>query len=480
MIKGFFGTIAALAAGAGIAVGQSPFVPPPTPISPAMNYGEVQPAEFNVPQQVIPPQFGQGGPGGPGGPGGMMDGPPGLTGPNGMPSYPPPGQYGAQSYESAINPNRSSPSGVSHYYLTFDYLLWSVSAQPSNVPYVTTSAPSDRGLAGRSTTALLYSNTDLGYGLSSGFRVTGGWFKGEDRRYGYEISGFSLEQKSNSFYAQSANNGVPVLARPFIDATNNSPAVLTISQPNLANGNVLVATSNRIFGAEVSGIVNMYRGCPTDGARFTANGLLGFRFMEIDEKLEISSASTLLGGGAPLFNGLPVFAPGTITVQDGFHAVNRFYGGQAGFQTELRYSRYTFGFTGKVAIGLMNQTLDITGQSALLDPTRGLAQVALGGVYANSMNIGRYRNDEFAVVPEFSGTFGYNWTSWLTTSVGYNFLYANRVLRPGNSFSDRVNPAVLPTSQNFGTGSVVPIVNRALTQDELFAQGVTFSLLMKY
>ena len=90
-------------------------------------------------------------------------------------------------------------------------------------------------MIGNPTTTVLAGNCDYGYGLFSGFRITGGFFKGEDRRVGLELSGFLLEQNAVDFFAASDPNGVPVLARPFVDATNGSQGVFTVSFPNLGS-----------------------------------------------------------------------------------------------------------------------------------------------------------------------------------------------------------------------------------------------------
>lgn len=482
MRKGVLGTIAALATGASAAFGQMPgaVVPPPTPVAPATNYSGGGLAPVGHYSDPIPPQLGGGMPGGGGygGPpdGGMFPGGPSYGG--GAPTYPPPGVYGQQSWQApAANPNAASK-----IWLRSEYLLWFVKAQPANTAFVTTSAPNDRGVLGQPTTSTLFNNTDLGYGVFSGFRISGGYFKGEDRRYGVEMSGFLTEQNTNSYFAASDRNGVPVIARPFIDATTGTPAVLSVAQPGFSSGSILVESSTRLYGAEGSMVANIYRSCPDDCYQINTNAMLGFRYMDLQEDLNINSASTLLGNGtaAALFNGATVFPPATIGVRDSFETTNRFYGGQVGLSSDLRYNRMFFSVTGKLAFGIMNQVVDVTGRSDINDPTQGLAAASQGGVFANAQNIQRYRNDEFAIIPELNLSVGYNVTSWLSGFVGYNFLYTNRVVRPGNSLNPVVNPAVLPTSFNFGNGGVVPVANRTLTQDDYFAQGVSFGLLARY
>ncbi len=471
MRKRVLGTIAALTVGAGAAFAQSPglTVPPPSSMGPVAGYGGLMPAGGPAVGEIVPPM---------GGFGPEMGGPP--MGDPGMmaPGYPP-GYHGQPGYQDALA-QPGSVASTSRIYLDSKFLLWFVKAQPTNVPYVTTSAPQDSGLAGRPTTTLLHSRRDLGYNVFSGFDINGGWYRDADRRIGFDFGGMMLERKTNDLLLASDNNGIPVLARPFIDATTGGPAVLTVAQQGLASGALLVSTSNSMFGAEANILSNLYRSCPEDACKWTVDGLLGFRFFEVHEDLRFESQSTIIGSGSPRFNGAAIFNPAQVSVTDSFDVFNRFYGGQVGARATVDCGNWSFGFKTKVAFGVMNQVVDIDGRSTLVDLSRGLSATAVGGLYANAQNMGRYRNDEFAIMPEFGMSIGRNWCSWLTTAIGYNYLYIDNVLRPGNVVSNVVNPAIIPTSQTFGAGAVVPIPDRTRVQDEYWAQGVTFHLLVKY
>jgi len=84
------------------------------------------------------------------------------------------------------------------------------------------------------------------------------------------------------------------------------------------------------------------------------------------------------------------------------------------------------------------------------------------------------------VVPEVHVNLGYTWRSWLTTSIGYNFLYLSRAARPGDQFSEIVNPANVPTSPNFGIGAGIATPNPLGTQSSYWLQGVNFAITMRY
>lgn len=466
MRKRVLGTIAALTVGAGAAFAQSPgpFAPPP----PAA-YGGLMPAGGPAVGEIVPPPMGGFGPetGGPMGDPGTM-----------APGYPM-GYHGQPGYQDALA-QPGSVAAASRVYLDSKFLLWFAKAQPTLSPYATTSAPQDSGLVGRPTTTLLHSRRDLGYNVMAGFHINGGWYKDADRRYGFDFGGMMLERKTNAFFAASDNNGIPVIARPFIDATTGSPAVLTVAQQGLASGGLLISSSNEMFGAEANILANLYRSCPEDACKWTVDGLFGFRYFELHEDLQFVSQSSIIGSGSPRFNGAAIFNPAIVTVSDTFDVYNRFYGGQIGARANVDCGKWSLGFSSKLAFGLMNQVVDVDGRSDLLDLSRAISASSVGGLYANAQNVGRYRNDEFAFIPELGMSFGRNWSSWLTTAIGYNYLYVSRVARPGNLVTNVVNTAILPTSQTFGAGAVVPVPNRLQMQDEYWAQGVTFHLIVKY
>lgn len=474
MRKRLLGTIAAVATGAGAALAQSP--PPPTAIGMVGGAYAGPQGLGTVPDPIPPPVPGMApygpdpatGVGMPGGPSPYPDIPHGLHGQENWGHVPPPG----------LALRRIAP----RIWTYADYNLWFVKSQPTpGTPLVVNSAPADGGLLGQPTTVELHPrSSDLGYNLFSGFKVGGGWFRDDARRWGIELNGFLTEQKANTYFARSDATGQPLLARPFINAQTGAADALIVSFPTYAAGSVLVYTATQAWGADGGGVLNVYRSCPTDsyGASFNLTG--GFRYLEVDEDFRIASRSTLQMGATAPFDGKLYADPATIEVQDGFRCENRFYGGQVGFNFDVRKGRWIFGMVSKSAFGVMNEEITITGVSNLNDPTRGIASQVVGGLYANTSNIGRYRNDEFAYVQEVTTSLGYAWTSWLSTSIGYNFLYVSSLARPGRQFTTVVNPAVVPTSPTYGFGSAVAVPSPLFTQDDYWLQGVNFGVQMRY
>jgi hypothetical protein len=475
MRKRLLGAIAAVAAGAGAAWGQAPAPPPPMPIGTVGGYhGGLMPVTGAA--EPIPPPVGFGP--------GMAADPAGMF-PGGPVGYPPPGMYGQPGWQPPFTKHDGLYAGAPRVWLTGEYLLWFAKSQPVRFPFVTTSAPVAGGRIGETSTLILHPTTgDLGYNLFSGFRITGGFFKDDCRRHGWYASGFMTEHKANVFFAQSDPTGQPLLARPFINAVTGQHDVLLVSFPTFAAGNVTVYSSSRTWGAEGGPIVNLFRSCPDDGCGpfWNVDLLFGFRYFELKEDLRMQSFTDVLPGQTVPFDGKLYFGPVNIEVHDEFTTLNQFYGGQVGLNTELRYGKYYLGALGKIALGVMHQRVDINGWSVLRqDPAAQVPPAVVpGGLYANATNIGRYRNDEFAVIPEVNVNLGYNWTSWMTTFIGYSFIYASRVVRPGDQYSPVVNPALVPTSPSFGLGVPVPTPNPVLTQSDFWIQGISFGINLRY
>ena len=267
----------------------------------------------------------------------------------------------------------------------------------------------------------------------------------------------------------------------FIDANTNAQSALLVSFPTFTSGHVTVIARNRTYSVEGGPIVNLFRSNPDDGGTlYEVNALAGFRFLQLRETLRIEQETVLLPGATAPYNGTLVGSPARLGVSDEFDAQNRFYGGQIGLQGTLYHDRWSLGLGGKVAIGVMTERLDVNGFSTQTSTAPTTSAATVGGLFANASNIGRYNNDVFAVIPEFQGTLGRQWTSWLSTSFGYTFLYASRTLRSGNQYSPVVNTSIIPTSPSYGIGGAIATPNPLLTQSSYWLQGVSFGLNIRY
>ena len=507
------GTIAAIAAGAGATLAQSgpAAPPPPMPIGPAGmpsmagpgmggpgmgmgGPGMVMPANGTVPVTpgVPNPQAMSYGPPGSGMPAmNGMGAPPELGNGGGVPGYPP-GLHGQPQWSPPAGSDGlfGAPTGVNsrlapRTWLTLDYLLWFGKSQPSNFPLLTTSGPAAGGVPGNPSTQSLVGTDNLGYNRFSGFRAETGFYCDPARRFGLYLGGFLTEQRTNITSVSSDATGQPLYARPFINAATGLPDVLLVSFPTFASGSAQVTTSSFLYGAEGGSWTNLYRSCPDYACLGNLNFIGGFRYLELYENLRIQQQTNILPGASAFFDGKTYGGPATIGVFDEFEVHNRFYGGQVGLNGDLRYGRWYLGGAAKLALGVMNERSDIRGFSSISAANTAPAglsanSVVPGGLYANANTIGRFNNDQFAVIPEFSVNLGYTVTSWLTATVGYNYLYVSRVARPGDQVTHTVDPSTIPTSASFGVGGVGPIGQRDVVQSSYWMQGVNFGLVLRY
>jgi hypothetical protein len=434
--------------------------------------------------------------------------------------YPPPGPYAAPVWQPA--PAGAGAAGSAgrapHFWTRFEYLMWFSREEPNRYPLLTTSAPNDRGLLGRSSTLILAGGGDLNFGTLSGFRITSGFFGDVDRRYGFEASGFLLPEQSYKVDVATSPSGIPLLARPFIDSANragtNSLVVASPTFPagpldgNLLSGPVaaraVVDASTSLWGVEANGVVNLFRSDPGCKTLWSLDALAGYRFLELDEELFIQTTSqvNIPDARVPIIatgpfgirtvvgfrqvpvpvsvGGVNVFNPGQFQVTDRFTVFNRFNGGNFGLRTEVRHGMWSVMAAGKIAIGNMEYRADIDGRTAFIDFARGTAGGTFGGLLANAGNIGRYKDDEFVVIPEGTINVGIALTRSLTGFVGYNYLWISDVVRPGTLAGPVVNTATVPLSPNYGAAGRPAAPRVVLERDDYWVQGVNFGFQLRY
>ena len=367
------------------------------------------------------------------------------------------------------------PSG-NRWYVGLEYLVWGMKGDPTP-PLVSQGANTTQ--PGFPPSSVLYGDTALGTKLTSGARLTAGWWFSDAQIWGLQVGGFFLGPTSNHYRAASL--GSPILGRPILDlrpfvldptgtmaVTNpafGQPSQEFVALPGVLSGVVDVSRRSTLWGAEA----NLTRGlwcCPNG----YLNLLLGYRQLGLDESLTITE-SLLSSATAP---------PTMFTVQDRFSTSNRFYGGQVGLAGVYLWNRLSFGFQGKVAMGLTQQWANISG-STTVQPIGGVAQTGPGGLLAlGGTNIGHYYHDRFGFVPEAQFTLGYQLRPWCRLTVGYNFLYWSSVIRPGGLLDTGVNASYQPFAP-INPGNVPASANPArpaplFGSTDFWAQGLTLGV----
>ncbi len=352
-------------------------------------------------------------------------------------------------------------------YGSAEFLLWRIK-DADLPPLVTTGTVTSLGVLGEPGTVILFGGEDQAYPTFKGGRFTlGWWFDPCQSTCAIEGSFFFLSEREVTFFAGS--DGSVVLARPFFDVTLDAQNAELVSAPGVLTGAVRVDLDSRLFGAEINLRKHLLDGWCW-GSR--VDGLLGVRYLNFEENLAITE-NLRVPANAQVDPGVG------FVVSDRFETFNRFYGGQVGAKIEFRRGRWGLDFQGKLALGGMNQRARIEGGTIFDVPGQGTF-VAAGGLLAQPTNIGTFRRNVFAVVPEIGVNVSYFLTDNLRLYAGYTFLYVNSVLRAGDQIDFGVNPTQLPSTAGPGqlVGPARPFFN--FRDNELWAHGVNFGLEYRY
>jgi putative beta barrel porin BBP7 len=466
MRKGFLGSVAVLAMGAGLTFGQ--YGPPPGPGGPPP-YPMPGPGVVQGPPSMSGPSVTNGysysSPDGhplimPPGLDGMI--PPGSMGagaPGG--AYPPDGHFGAAGNGVL---QQMFGEGPRHVWAGVDWLWWTPKAQQVRDPLVTTSAAADFGILGRATTAALCGpNDNISFDQINGWRVWLGCAL--DERMAVEVGGFWLQTAKRLFSFQSNGGGLPLLAVPFFDADTGAATSLVVSFPGVAVGGINIAADTRVCSGEVNLILNAYRSdnCEPGGLEF----FVGARYFQLEESFGIETHSTSL------------VAPLAVTTFDGIRTFNNFYGAQVGFRGEIGFGKWFAQLTGKFAAGYMRSWADLDGSTTFTEP--GLVSTVPGGLFNAPQDICRHHADRFAILPEGGLNVGCQILPCLRVQAGYTFLWVNNVVRPTTSISPVLNTTMVPVSPNFTGSFPTNFVPRNVTRDdEFFLHGFNVGVQLSF
>jgi hypothetical protein len=305
---------------------------------------------------------------------------------------------------------------------------WSVSAEalavwfkksPTPVPLIADSyvdAPDVNVLLGGGS---VDTNPNAGFRLTGKYRI--------DSRMGVELTGFYVPSRSTSSNVSSTGQpGSIDLLLPFYDVTVDRENFTEISFWPEYRGSAQATLSNNLGGGELNLTWSMP---PSESWRVDLLG--GFRFLQLRESYTITTSSP--------FN--PPNPADIWNTTDSFDARNRFYGLQVGARAAYDRGPWTGSVAGKVALGSMQQRVSVNGFLETNDYNDyGATQVFPGGYFALPTNSGDHSRNTFAVVPEIGLNVGYRLTPQATVFLGYSFLYASSVVRPGEQINRNINP----------------------------------------
>jgi hypothetical protein len=281
---------------------------------------------------------------------------------------------------------------------------------------------------------------------------------------GLEAVYFFLGSRTDSvILSDAATPRIRTLGLPYVDERTGAEQVFPLALPGVARGSVFVSTTTRAQGVEANLVANL-----ADTSRVRLNGLMGYRYLQINEGLTIEQFRTSPGGFGPIY--------------DQFDGHNRFHGGQVGLSLDLSQASLYCELTGKVAFGQSTEVVKIDGATTIYTPTLGGATVAdfPGGVYALLSNMGRYTRTGFAVVPEAMVKLGVKISDTGRVYIGYQFLYLSSAVRPGEQIDRMLNPAQIAAWNPAGSFFAQDRPRVPFARSDYWLQGLTIGLETRY
>jgi hypothetical protein len=340
-------------------------------------------------------------------------------------------------------------AGDSRFYARGEFLLWTTRGFHLP-PLVTTASPFDpeatRAALGFGNTSLLFGDTNTTGGLRPGARFTLGYNFDPCGLCAIEANFFFLAPRhQDAFFSSDIN---PVLGRPFFNINTGQQDRELSTSPGLLPGDVFngvgalqVFTSTRLLGAELN-----HRRLLCCGCDYEVTGLVGFRYLDLNDRLRIEENIVSLRDIPGNPGNPPISRAGDqILVFDQFNTSNRFYGGQLGLNAEWRRGAWYLDTGVKVALGVTHQTIDIDGGQRITS-LDGRVQNFRGGLLALPSNIGHFSQSRFGFVPEVGVKVGYSFTENIRAFVGFDWLYWSSVVRPGDQIDLALDANAIPNS----------------------------------
>lgn len=335
-----------------------------------------------------------------------------------------------------------------------EYLLWWVKGTPLSVPILTTGNPANAipGVLGQPGTQVISPNS-LNFGPFSGMRANAGMWWNDDRTFGGELVCFVLDKRAATFNRGSTPPGGLPLFVPFSRA--NPPTGEDAQPLNILGGanNATVISSLRLWGGEANDVFKLM-----DNGNLTLTGIFGCRFLHLSENLQMGFNSSFPAG------------PTGVILSDRFSTRNQFLGCNLGVRGQVRWERFFASLSGKCAVGGTRETVNVNGN------TSALGVGFPGGAFAQPTAFGQRSRDVFCVVPEVIGQVGVDVTDNIRAFVGYDFLYASAVARPGDQIDRRIN--VTQTGGGILVGP--PLPTQILNSTDFWAHGLNAGIQLSF
>lgn len=351
------------------------------------------------------------------------------------------------------------------WWVNAEMLMWWQKSMA--VPPLLTGSPAGQidnvGVLGDPRTMIFYDSVPNR--TRGGARFTAGMWLPHFCNVGLEVRYFFLTAQRTSATFQSDGN--PQFARPFFDVEQQVNASEFASP-----GQVTIQTSTQLWG--IDGLVRHKLHC---GPRYWVDLLWGYKHLNLSESLEITEDTQF---ATPI-------GQVRIIETESFRTRNQFNGLSLGFEGECRVGTRCFvGLRATMAMGTSHQIVNIDGNTAFFLPAPFGSSGAPGALLASPTNMGQVTANRFAILPEVGFKFGVDLTDHLRIYAGYDFLYLNSTLRPGDQIDTSVaqsyRPFVDPNTGQArpGIGGTLPRPTPPYRTSDFWAQGFNFGLQYRY
>jgi hypothetical protein len=340
-----------------------------------------------------------------------------------------------------------------------DYIVYWLKPVCLKPPTLSIGSTSDAepGVPGQPGTQLVQGGHKFQFDGANGIRPRLGVWLTDDQFLGAEVEGFVLEQVAA---------GQPVVTRAGAPATfllfenpDNTHAALPFTVPGVVTGASSAVGSTQLWGVETN--LATHFSAERGGCVLNATFLAGWRYLHLDDRVVVTNAQALVSD------------PSRVAVgQADFATRNEFVGGQLGSRLGVARGPLALDLTTKLALGEAHLASEVAG-GPLLSGASVMPPLVPGPLLALPSNVGRQASDRIAVVPEFNLRFRWQVSDHVYLTLGYNLLYWNKVLCPGDQMSSSVNTTQLPFRGPI-VGPPVPAPQFAFT--DAFAHGLEAGL----
>jgi hypothetical protein len=407
----------------------------------------------------------------------------------------------------------------SQVWASFGYTRWTMRDAPYAYPLASTSVgvSNNPGAVGDPNTVILFGDQPLDLGWFNGLRIDGGiWFNDcHTTGVGFGLTSFGSKTFNTLF--DSNTTGPAFITRPIYDAQTPGPVGLIVSDPEAnISGSLGIQNKAQFYGFDLHVRQNFL-----NNETWTIDGTLGFRYFNLAEQLLITQRTNYdaTDGNSPLVVGQisydppgsgPTFDPishilnnqvvtqtsvNSLLITDSFETRNQIYGVQLGTRAEARWGTFYTSFAGKVTLGVNEERIDVNGTTTGITANGGTVTeqggvLAVRGIapvpvpFTNTpvpVGItGVQRYNQFVIMPEFSFQVGMQVTSHVRLFAGYDWLYINDVVRPGNQIDPVINQRYVPASPAYGTLAGPNKPSYPMNHTDFVAQGFSVGLEFQY